>query len=311
MFFALDEQGNRVHASSKDTFVNLYCPVCGEPVKHRKGKNRRWHFAHLPDSNCLYGKDKDYNHEWHIRMQEYFPLDIREYRFVDSATKEVHIADVFLPDFNTVLEFQHSSISDEEFLSRTNFHLNEGRRMVWLFDESEKTPQPEHFGKFKRSYMGTTFPRELSPSPYYCNFVQNPYADRYFLWLRNPRKCLASLKDLEVLADRLVICVYTGLQGDCFHRLVHKKHEDDETTVTFSLHDIIMREGMDIEEFFTPEEYWQQQPPWMNRFAPFNHAKAMYEFQIETAKVEQKRREEINKSPSQPRIISTKRNFHF
>ena len=193
MFFALDEQGNRVHASSRDTLVNLYCPACGEPVKHKKGKTRRWHFAHLPDSNCQYGKDKDYNHEWHIRMQEYFPLDTREYRFVDSDTKEVHIADVFLPDSNTVLEFQHSPISEEEFLSRTNFHKKEGRRIVWLFDESEKNPQPDHFGKFKLSNMETSFRAELGPNPYCCRFPQNPYADRYFLWLKNPRRFDLSL----------------------------------------------------------------------------------------------------------------------
>ncbi len=244
-------------------------------------------------------------------MQEYFPLDTREYRFVDSDTKEVHIADLFLPDSNTVLEFQHSLISEEEFLSRTNFHIKEGRRIVWLFDESEKTPQPDHFGKFKHSNMETSFSAVLRPNPYCCRFPQNPYAARYFLWLKNPRKCLARLNDLEVFADRLVICVYTGLQGDRFHRLEHKKHEDDKTNVTFSLHDIIMTEGMDIEEFFAPEEHWQQQPPWMNLFAYFNLAKANYEFKIAEAQFKQKQHEEINERPIQPIKRYKKRGFHF
>ena len=61
-------------------------------------------------------------------MQEYFPREACEVRFVDDETGEIHIADAFLEGSNTVLEFQHSPISEQEFLSRTIFHLKNGRR---------------------------------------------------------------------------------------------------------------------------------------------------------------------------------------
>ena len=46
-------------------------------------------------------------------MQEYFPREACEMRFVDDETGEIHIADVFLEASNTVLEFQHSPISED------------------------------------------------------------------------------------------------------------------------------------------------------------------------------------------------------
>ena len=269
MFFAIDKNENRIHASNENAPADLYCPVCGEPVRHRKGNNRRWHFSHLPDSNCNYGEDKDYNHAWHIRMQEYFPIENREYRFVDKATGEVHIADVFIPESNIVLEFQHSKISEDEFLSRTNFHKTEGRRIVWLFDESESTPNEDHFGRFKKVAMDKSFARASGPNPYSFNFEGNPYQNLYYKWLRNPRQCLDRISVLEEYFDQIIICVYTGVEGDCFHRLQHKYSDGFETFVTFSLHDIHMNWQMDVEEFFTSEYRWQQQSPYASTFESF------------------------------------------
>lgn len=270
MFFALDVFGNRVHASTSEIHSDLRCPLCGEPVRHRRGENRRWHFSHLPDSTCPLGKDKDYNHEWHIRMQEYFPLDCREYRFIDSDTGELHIADVFLPESNIILEFQHSPITEEEFYSRSNFHLKEHRRVVWLFDESETTPKPGHLGKFKESYMSSSITNAQGLNPYCWRFPQNPYADLYYKWLYNPRAFLANFPDFETVANELVICVYTGVEGECFHRLQYKTYDGNDMNVTFSLHNIAIDENLDCEEFFVPESHWQQQPDMMNRFLFFN-----------------------------------------
>lgn len=269
MFFAIDENENRIHASNENAPANLYCPVCGEPVRHRKGKNRRWHFSHLPDSNCNYGEDKDYNHAWHIRMQEYFPIENRECKFVDRATGEIHIADVFIPESNIVLEFQHSKISEDEFLSRTIFHKKEGRRIVWLFDESKSTPNENHFGRFKKDIMSNSFTRASGPNPYSFNFEGNPYQNLYYKWLGNPRKCLDKISTLETCSDQIIICVYTGTEGDCFHRLQHIYSDGFDTFVTFSLHDIHMKLEMNVEEFFTSEYQWQKQAPYASAFESF------------------------------------------
>lgn len=112
MFVALDSQGNRMYANSGVRYAECYCPECNELVQHKIGKIRRPYFAHHPNSDCTFGNDKDYKSEWHIRMQEYFPDESREVRFVDEKTGEVHIADVFLQESNTVLEFQHSPIKE-------------------------------------------------------------------------------------------------------------------------------------------------------------------------------------------------------
>ncbi len=169
MLIAYDKDGNRLFASSGVHYTECYCPVCGETLRHRQGNHNMHHFAHLPNSRCTYGKDSDGKCEWHIRMQALFSPDAIEYRFNDPETGKVkHIADVFLENSNTVIEFQHSPISDEDFLSRTNFHLLSGRRIVWIFDERK----PDSFwGKLK-----------VGP------FRESDYR---FIWSR-PRKVLSS-----------------------------------------------------------------------------------------------------------------------
>ncbi len=137
MFVALDKEGYRVYADEVTAHRECFCPVCNGPLISKPGKGgRRPHFAHQPDSECSYSLDKDNKSEWHRRMQEYFPREAQEYRFKDEETGEVHIADVYFEQELTVLEFQHSPIDKEEFISRTAFHLKHGRRVVWLFDES-------------------------------------------------------------------------------------------------------------------------------------------------------------------------------
>ena len=152
MFFALDENKIRVFAEDGE-FKHCVCPACGSPVIQRRGDTNRHHFAHDPrkrnDVKCPYDYNADYKNmsEWHIRMQEYFPKEERECIFTDKETGEKHIADVFIKEANTVLEFQYSSLKKKEFLDRTMFHLNEGRRIAWLFDESWKDADEESYNK--------------------------------------------------------------------------------------------------------------------------------------------------------------------
>ena len=238
MFVALDSQGNRLYADSGKRYTDCFCPECNEPVQHKIGKIRRPYFAHRVNSECSFGNDKDYKSEWHIRMQEYFPKECREVRFVNEQNGEVHIADVFLQESNTVLEFQHSPIKEEEFISRTAFHLNNRRRIVWLFDESTTSDNPQ-YGRFSEDD---------------CEWERWPYKDKSFRWLRNPRRFLNKGPDIGRFYKVYSVCVFTGTEGDVFHRIIGE-HAGFQY-VTFSLHDIEMNDTLDIEEFFKSELAW-------------------------------------------------------
>ena len=152
MFIALNEKGERVYAENAIKNEGYFCQYCEESLIVKQGKHKRAHFAHKNNTDCSY----DFNNgmsEWHIHMQEKFPVECREILFKDPETNERHIADVFVKEANTVIEFQHSHINDDEFISRTAFHLGEGRRIAWVFDESKtnKSQSENEFGKLKRS----------------------------------------------------------------------------------------------------------------------------------------------------------------
>lgn len=71
---------------------------------------------------------------WHLGWKELFDLSCREIGLVDGATGERHRADVLYGGGTskaTVLELQHSPISEEERSSREAFYRQE-HRMFWL-----------------------------------------------------------------------------------------------------------------------------------------------------------------------------------
>lgn len=235
MFVALDATGNRVYADTADKGTACFCPVCNEALKLRRGSKKKPHFAHLPDSDCYYGKDQDYKTEWHQRMQGYFPREACEVRFKDEETGEIHIADVYLQESNTVLEFQHSPIAEEEFMSRTKFHLKNGRRIVWLFDESSQS-ENSTFGRFR--YDEDICWKDIP----------------FYQWMYKPRQFLDHDLDLKQLHSVYSVCVYTGTEGDVFHRIVGQ--HDHFKWVGFSENTIQMGPDINVEAFFTYDPYW-------------------------------------------------------
>lgn len=128
MFVALNEAKQRVWASEflpKDEAY--FCPVCGEQVRLRVGSANAPHFAHI--TTCT----DDFTHDmsdWHREWQELFPRNNREK--VISHDGETHRADVLC--YGTVIEFQHSLISAEEFDRRNEFYTSAGYKVVWIFD---------------------------------------------------------------------------------------------------------------------------------------------------------------------------------
>lgn len=235
MFVALNSEGTRVYADSVEKGYPCFCPVCGEEIRLRKGRKNKPHFAHKQDTECYYGNNHDNMTEWHIRMQEYFPREACEVRFVDNETGDIHIADVFLKESNTVIEFQHSPISEDEFKIRTIFHLKNRRRIVWLFDESTKS-QNSTFGRFR-------YDEDI-----------NRFGIPFYQWLRNPRQFLANGPDLKQTYNCYSICVYTGTEGDIIHRIVGQ--HDAFHWVGFASKSIPLGVDLDIEQFFSYDPYW-------------------------------------------------------
>ena len=256
MIVAKDAEGQRIYASREIDYKECFCPACEERLKHKnKGKVKRPYFSHLAKSDCEYGKG-DYKSEWHIRMQEYFPEEAREYLFKDEETGEKHIADVYLKEVNTVIEFQKSRISQEEFNSRTFFHQKNGRRIVWIFNESVDSEKP-NYGRFRATYEEKS---NKSPN----DILNYHYQVRTYRWLRNPRRMLSSVPDNLLQSGEYSVCVYTGTEGDLFHRIIGETQGFEE--VVFSIHDIAIKEKMDVEEFFKPELVWQNEDPWKEEF---------------------------------------------
>ena len=133
MFVALDKNGDRVYAEFATRDQKYYCPTCGGEVMLRSGEINVDHFAHTSQCQDKWNYDMS---PWHIRMQSYFPEECRE--VVVNRNGVVHRADVLLEKEKIVIEFQHSTISMQEYRERTKFFIDAGYRIAWVFDLQDK-----------------------------------------------------------------------------------------------------------------------------------------------------------------------------
>lgn len=263
MFFAVDKDGNRIHAED-GVFSGCKCPACGCPViQKKKGDYRSIHFAHdyryRDDVKCPYDYNKDYINmsDWHKRMQGFFPKECREVIFPDTEKEEKHIADVYLEENKTVLEFQYSYIDRQEFLDRTNFHIKEGRRIAWVFFEGEKKKKEEVNSKWESGNI------KLKKSMY--KKAKEPYVMRCFQW-NNKRNVVED--GPEVYQPNYSVWLYTGKETDTdyvLHRIVYQDKKDCRQII-LSLHDITMSSDIDVEEFFYDETHWNDDELWDGEF---------------------------------------------
>ena len=128
MLVALDKIGDRVLYSEATKDEKYFCPICNGEMILKSGKINITHFAHK-NNKC---KD-DWNYdmsEWHKNKQSYFDERFQEVIVEKNGVK--HRADV-LKD-GVVIEFQHSSISAEEFNERNKFYISAGYKVVWVFN---------------------------------------------------------------------------------------------------------------------------------------------------------------------------------
>lgn len=133
MFIGNDRHGNRRvdinDAIQKDEY---FCPLCNARLVQKCGNKRVHHFAHCNGSECdEWSSDMS---EWHRSWQNLFPEECRE--VVVELNGNKHRADILIN--NTVVEFQHSRMTNEEFLARNSFYTQAGYRLIWLFDFREE-----------------------------------------------------------------------------------------------------------------------------------------------------------------------------
>ena len=138
MFFANDKLGNRVHISDAHLGVDYFCPACGHKMVLRWGNINTHHFAHKPGKECDRWYSKKLS-KWHQKMQNHFNKSEQEIIVWNEQHTEFHIADVLVRTKNRsiVLEFQHSVISQSEFLQRCRFYKMCGHQVIWIFDFCE------------------------------------------------------------------------------------------------------------------------------------------------------------------------------
>jgi competence protein CoiA len=101
-----------------------HCPHCDAEVLAKCGTQKIWHWAHVSTRNCDRWWEPET--EWHRDWKNEFPEHCQEVRQT-APDGELHIADVKTENGN-VLEFQYSSISSSERVSREQFYSP----MVWV-----------------------------------------------------------------------------------------------------------------------------------------------------------------------------------
>ena len=157
MFVARDKDGRRVSIKDAKSEVTYYCPLCNSELQLKnKGTIKKHHFAHIKKCTDTWTSDMS---DWHLAWQEKFPAECREVVVTSGNVK--HRADVLIG--NTVIEFQHSKISKEEFNERNTFYTDSGYKVVWVFDmidefDDEKiTEHPDRDNMFIWKYHWHTF----------------------------------------------------------------------------------------------------------------------------------------------------------
>ena len=139
MFIAKDSKNDNIKAENATAGKDYYCPTCRERVFPRHcsndGRFFRTHFSHYPKAPCTDSWHSDYDiSDWHYNWQMEFPVENQEIPLNFGGI--AHRADIIVD--RTVVEFQHTKMSNRKFMERNRFYTELGYKIVWLFDLSEQ-----------------------------------------------------------------------------------------------------------------------------------------------------------------------------
>lgn len=240
MRIAVDRNDNRVSVYEAVSRGDYFCEACGKPLIFRNGEIRAKHFAHKPNLTC----SDNWNHgnesesydisEWHNEWQAFYPKDNIEIIIPFQIIR--HRADVLIG--KTVIEFQHSSISSLHFQERTNYYLNLGYKVIWLFDFTAEYAE----GKIiKRNYSYEW----TRPKSTFRDVTNNKDNVDLFFQLKDDGECIARVTEInpngfEVfggsqLLSKNEFLSFTGLHGGiCNPPSVEKVKEINDDLQAFT-----------------------------------------------------------------------------
>lgn len=141
MIKAVDQYGQPVLIDTVQRSTQCYCPICGQPLLQKRGNIREHHFSHIGprgrNEKGYISCSDEWNYDksdWHICWQKRFPSE--NYEILLSRDGQKHIADILIN--NIVIEFQHSTITIDEFRDRNMFYTSCGYSVIWVFDLIEE-----------------------------------------------------------------------------------------------------------------------------------------------------------------------------
>lgn len=143
MFIALDENKQPINLLTNDRELKkkllekkFYCPQCHEPLIIKYGTKKRMHFAHKV-SGCLLGRNET---EVHLLAKEklftYFhQKNIRvEIEYVINSINQRPDLFFRISTISYAIEFQHSTISNDDIRERIENYKKNDIMQIWLID---------------------------------------------------------------------------------------------------------------------------------------------------------------------------------
>lgn len=104
------------------------CQACEADLIAKCGKIKMHHWSHKKSCTDNWWSPET---EWHRTWKSHFPVEWREYKFICEKTGEKHIADIYCPGKELVIEFQNSPISVNEIEAREFFY----KKMMWVINK--------------------------------------------------------------------------------------------------------------------------------------------------------------------------------
>mgnify|MGYP000917415356 FL=1 len=118
---------DNIKTEAKPNLTGL-CISCAKDVRSYCGDQIIHHWKHINLSECDFWYERET--EWHRNWKNHFDISYQEIVKFDTNTKEKHIADIYLPQKDLVIEFQHSAVEIDEIKARELFY----NRMIWVID---------------------------------------------------------------------------------------------------------------------------------------------------------------------------------
>jgi hypothetical protein len=130
MKFGIDIITNERITAVKGLFAK--CPICYKPLIAKCGNIQVHHWAHTNLISCDHYWENET--EWHREWKSHFDISMQEVVRHDDQTGKKHIADIYNPSKDLVIEFQNSPISLEEMNERELFY----KRLIWVINGAKK-----------------------------------------------------------------------------------------------------------------------------------------------------------------------------